>query len=620
MIKNLSPSLKKRLLVLPIIGVAGVVIGATIAYSQDHVVINSVFELAGYHTIYTETFNSPTNWNTCETIPKSLTVTNDIASSGDIAVRVKLEEQWIAADGVTELPLKSTASNKTMAVINFTPNSGWEKTGSYYYYDADLAKGAASNSLLTGITLNCDANIDASNTAANNADSVYSGASYRLKITAQSIKADLKDSWDGELAEIVAKQENHLGSYTINFSKTAKKSNSVNTANGNGVNRSQEKGKDIFYFRGEIDNNNVVWANKCWKIMRTTYTGGTKMIYNGEPSDVEVDGEMTKQCNATGADTAIEYNGEKTFAYNIENNSPAYVGYMYGDNIARYSTGCTWSGCIYGESVDYDETTGVYTLRNLYTIPSGGWDSAYGSIASRKYSCNSTSATSCTTVKYNIVATSVSWGFLEFSNSKDIKSITQEMFENKNDSNAKTIVESWFRDNGYDGHIAGTYNYENDLEDAIYCNDRSLYQDRIDRGFLVKRRLFKENSSSVNPTLECARNDSFTKEDNVNGNAALGYKIGLPTADEYALAGVIVGESSSTNYLASGSAYITTMSPNMFLNGWAFTILAHDRLSVSNGQEVAVTSPEYLRPVVSLKAGTEVASGSGLKTDPYIIE
>ena len=38
----------------------------------------------------------------------------------------------------------------------------------------------------------------------------------------------------------------------------------------------------IYYYRGNVDNNNVVFANKCWKIVRTTDTGGTKMIYNGE--------------------------------------------------------------------------------------------------------------------------------------------------------------------------------------------------------------------------------------------------------------------------------------------------------------------------------------------------
>ena len=34
----------------------------------------------------------------------------------------------------------------------------------------------------------------------------------------------------------------------------------------------------IYYYRGAVDNNNVYFANYCWKIVRTTDTGGLKMI------------------------------------------------------------------------------------------------------------------------------------------------------------------------------------------------------------------------------------------------------------------------------------------------------------------------------------------------------
>lgn len=37
----------------------------------------------------------------------------------------------------------------------------------------------------------------------------------------------------------------------------------------------------IYYYRGNVDNNNVVFADACWKIVRTTETGGTKLLYSG---------------------------------------------------------------------------------------------------------------------------------------------------------------------------------------------------------------------------------------------------------------------------------------------------------------------------------------------------
>ena len=39
----------------------------------------------------------------------------------------------------------------------------------------------------------------------------------------------------------------------------------------------------VHYYRGNIDNNNVLFAGFCWKMVRTTSTGGVKLIYNGTP-------------------------------------------------------------------------------------------------------------------------------------------------------------------------------------------------------------------------------------------------------------------------------------------------------------------------------------------------
>ena len=41
----------------------------------------------------------------------------------------------------------------------------------------------------------------------------------------------------------------------------------------------------VHYYRGNIDNNNVLFAGFCWKMVRTTSTGGVKLIYNGIPKD-----------------------------------------------------------------------------------------------------------------------------------------------------------------------------------------------------------------------------------------------------------------------------------------------------------------------------------------------
>ena len=41
---------------------------------------------------------------------------------------------------------------------------------------------------------------------------------------------------------------------------------------------------NIYYFNGAVENNNALFGGYCWKIVRTTDTGGVKMIYNGFPT------------------------------------------------------------------------------------------------------------------------------------------------------------------------------------------------------------------------------------------------------------------------------------------------------------------------------------------------
>ncbi len=42
----------------------------------------------------------------------------------------------------------------------------------------------------------------------------------------------------------------------------------------------------VYYYRGNVDNNNVYFAGFCWKAVRTTNTGGVKLIYNGTPEEI----------------------------------------------------------------------------------------------------------------------------------------------------------------------------------------------------------------------------------------------------------------------------------------------------------------------------------------------
>ena len=608
--KKLLKDNQKRLLVAAIPVFALIAIGVTIAYSHDRAIISDKMQLPGYKTLFTETFDAPQNWMTCDTIDKIFTVTNDSDSSGPIAVRVKLEEQWLASDGTTELPLISAASSLTMAQITFPQNSGWTKEGSYYYYDTDLAKGATTNPLMTAVTLNCDANID----ALTGADKLYGDATYHLKITAQSIEAENKDSWT-DLHSIITAQAN--SAMTIDYSRGAKISDDPVVANGNGINPYTEKGQTVYYYRGQIPDNNIIWSNICWKIVRTTYTGGIKIVYNGVPT--VVDG--TRQCRASASSSYSDiihsnystfdrqYTNVHDFPINYyEQGHPsegtfADSGYMYNEKI--YKESITAGSTVFTFSNGVTRNGDSYTLDTSEGAYIAGTASSYSS--QYPYFCLD-GATTCDEANIAIIYSYSSYYdaiyYCPLGGYDDYADLRENAFENVHDSIAKTAIEGWFVANGLDAH-------ENELEDAIFCNDRSVYSaSATGATFTFYYRRYA-------PILDCPlQRDAFTKSDTTNGNGKLGHKVGLLTADEFTLAGMNNGDMNS--YLTS-SWYNWTMTPQSSGTG------SSNRYYVMGSTYMFDREIFYdksgFRPSVSLKAGIKVGvSGDGTKENPYVVE
>ena len=95
--------------------------------------------------------------------------------------------------------------------------------------------------------------------------------------------------------------------------------------------------EDIYYYDGSdytrcpIQNmNNVLFADSCWQMIRTTDTGGVRMIYNGEPEITEENG--TKQYNC----------GNTRNLYDVSSKSPTTVNlsgtYLYAKEYTKTET------------------------------------------------------------------------------------------------------------------------------------------------------------------------------------------------------------------------------------------------------------------------------------------
>ena len=588
-----------------IVVVAG--IGVTWAVTHDLSVINNDLALANYQTTFTENFTSPPNWQTCQTVSKTITATNN--SNVPVAVRVKLEGTWTAADGVTNLPNVSSASGLTMAVINYANSSDWTQEGEYYVYNTELAPNATTTSFLSGVTLNCEANLDES------ADGAYAGATYNLRATFQTIQASAKRQWY-LLYDAVAAQENDLGGYQVVFNQRSTIwSNDIATRNGNGVNAYTEDGVKIYYFRGMIDNNYVIWGKHCWKILRTTKTGGVKLLYAGHPTYEDNVGK----CLASESSSEMQV---KSVPFNDNDSSPADVGYMYGDRIeVAYRTPTASETFVFSNDVSRNGDSYTLDMSDGQFV-SGAWGSIYDTAKTRYHYFCTNGQTTCDSTEIAYVVyypkyyTTPRLFYLPVGGYDNIEAMKAAMIANEHDSRAKAELEAWFEEENLDGHIAGTRNYEDDLEDAVFCNDRSYASGSLSGkdaswDYSPHPPYVRSQSSNFIPVLECPNvRDAFTKEA-ANGNGKLKHKVGLVTADELELSGMVEGTA------FSWSNYGGWMLASAYFDSFALVTVFNTYVGYSH----QVIYAKGIRPVVSLKAGTSyIEGGDGTRNNPYVIE
>ncbi len=133
----------------------------------------------------------------------------------------------------------------------------------------------------------------------------------------------------------------------------------------------QEPTHDIYHFYAENDteanlvlnSNNVIFANHCWQILRTTDTGGVKLLYNGEP-------DSEGKCGT---------------------NRETHVGYSSRTNQTLNSN------YYYGTSYNFDASTKTFILSG--EIEQKTWNDSTASSLIGKYTCKSaTEEGTCSTL------------------------------------------------------------------------------------------------------------------------------------------------------------------------------------------------------------------------------
>ena len=297
-------------------------------------------------------------------------------------------------------------------------------------------------------------------------------------------------------------------------------------------------------------------ADTCWRIVRTTGSGGVKMIYNGKWTGTTCANATTNAQVTTQAFNATS---------NIGNKSIIAVGYTFNPS--------------------YKTTTG-----------STAYSTLFGSNTS--YSGNSTKST----IKNYIENT---W----FTNINSYSSILEPSAGYCNDRTIYTTTSG----TGAQTAVADSYSISTPYTTASSGITQYFFGARIRTGTTVQAPTLgcpRSNadlyttSSASNGNKQLAKPAALITADEA-AFAGSGYS--SSTTPYHA-----------NSYLRSGS-YFWLLSPNTRLssgNANGFALSSNGLLNVNLG----MNGSYGVRPAISLTSGTTIASGSGTATDPWVIE
>ena len=345
----------------------------------------------------------------------------------------------------------------------------------------------------------------------------------------------------------------------------------------------------IYYYRGKVSNeeilfNNVLFGGFCWKIVRTTETGGIKISYSG----VSKNGICPLVSDSIGSSSFYE-----------EHSSLADAGYMYGDiyESVSFQIDSTWP---FGPGVTLFD--GKYYIADA---SSGYQDGLNSSCNVKNQLCGDNYY-----YVYYISEQNVAYAIKLGDNGiEDIDTVLDKMFSNKNSSLIKQVVDSWYKTN------IQNKGFSSYLEDAIWCYDRSIIEDSLSN----VRSTIRFNAGTrflerLGPKLTCSR-----KNDNLSvANGSLTYPVGLLTIDEAILAGA--GSQNFRPFFAPltmffASAYDYGIAPQVSL----ISLGSYQSVDLAPFISYTWSSSKDVVPVVSLKNDTTVRSGDGSYRNPYVI-
>lgn len=274
--------------------------------------------------------SQPSSWNPVNegyTTLHDAILANEYQSSPEVAMK-KIEAKgtpdfskiapiikWLQLKGSVE---KTTARKINTTIIgkseykaeNLTLNDYNLLLGSSYTFNEDNGKYTLANTAYYDIN-----SLDFSS-------SVY----YFCDAGVQFSSDNVPRTYDGTLCNTIYKvisitsstnSNNNIQDYFINYEIYGEKLYGVEAeidTSDKGLYFDNDEFGKTYYYRGNINNNNVYFAGYYWKIIRINGDGSVRLLYNGKIKN-----------------DSNQVIGNSAFNANYDN--PAYAGYMYGSSI-----------------------------------------------------------------------------------------------------------------------------------------------------------------------------------------------------------------------------------------------------------------------------------------------
>ncbi len=322
-----------------------------------------------------------------------------------------------------------------------------------------------------------------------------------------------------------------------------------------------------YYFRGNVLDNYVTFANKTWRIVRINGDGSIRLVLDDNISSI-----------------FNEYDNGVNLTSTLEENENVSAQFLPSNNTKKYDI--KYTAPVPGGDINAD---------NVYV----GY--MYGSAGSTTYKGTHANEND-SVIKTNVDA----WYKTNIIDTNNSDYVSDTLF-----CNDKTLAS-----NGIGG-----------LATQLGYGTNDTYYSSIER---LEYSVGKTSITTSKPTFKCAESatdtysrftvNTITLSNGNQTNGDLKYPVGLLTADEVAYAGAYkYGQSNKTYYLYNS---------NITFDWWLSTPSAVDTSVVNEwiveGKTGSLSS-RYVynsisfRPTINLKASVLISGGNGTKENPYKI-